>query len=225
MSNKNIYIYIFICKLTCSWKEKRGSLEVERDLALENLDLKSQEDMLALEEKWSSEKMQAKYNKPSQKLIELRQEARALIAAHKFEEAQILAEQIEKQEAHETKEAGAKMQREYRQAQENLLQKYESEKKAIYDSFEAKLNGLSASETSDLHPFEQRIDNLQKIKKHMEIAKKFSSKNCLNETSQQKKVPIAAKTPPISMSAKLKLPPLKSVQTKKSDSKSYTPNK
>ncbi|KAK8890578.1 hypothetical protein M9Y10_035355 [Tritrichomonas musculus] len=166
--------------------------------------------------------MQSKYNKPSQKLIELRQRARALIAVHKFEEAQILAIQIEKQEAYETKEAASKMQREYKKAQDHLLNKYESDRKATYDSFDSKFNALTASETSDLHPFEQRIDNLTKIKKNMEIAKKINAKNCSNDSNQPKKTPIATKTPPISMSGKLKLPPLKAPQTKTSGSKAST---
>lgn len=158
--------------------------------------------------------MQAKYNKPSPKLLELRQNARALIAAHKFEEAQELAQQIAEQEAYETNQAVARMQREYQKAQEHLSQKYDTDRKAMYDSFESKLNGIIASEASDLHPFEQRIGNLQRMKKNIEISKKMNTKSCLNVSNQQKKSPVSVKTPPLSMSAKLKLPPLKSAPSK-----------
>ena len=51
------------------------------------------------------------------------------------------------------------------------------------------------------------------------MSKKTNPKSCSNFSNQQKKIPVAVKTPPLSMSAKLKLPPLKSVQAKKSDSK------
>ncbi|OHS95103.1 hypothetical protein TRFO_38676 [Tritrichomonas foetus] len=183
-------------------------------MALEDLDLKNQEEIANLDEEWNSEKMQSRYNKPSPKLIELRQHARALLNARNFDEAQAIADQISKQEAYETKEAYVRMQREYRQAQEHLSNKYKNDRESLIDGFQSKMNGLLTAESNDLRPFEQRIENLHKVKKNMEITKKINAKNHINDKSQIKKSPLAVRTPPLVLNAKLKLPPLKAAPTR-----------
>lgn len=164
--------------------------------------------------------MQQRFNKPSAKLIELRQNAHALLAAHQFEDAEYVACQIEKLEEYETSEAAYKMQKEYKRAHETLQNKFESDKQAMKDSYETKMNGILASEASDLHPYEQRIDNLNKMKNNLQIEMKINAKNRKKE--EEKKVPIIVKAPSLSPNAKLKLPPLKSLTTLKSNQRPTT---
>ena len=156
--------------------------------------------------------MQSKYNKPSLKLLELRKYARALLAAKKFEEAQAVANEIARQESLETKEAGAKMQREYSQAYENLIQKYDANKEEIMKTYDHKMDNIKNSEGIDLKPLETRLQTLQTTKKNMEESK-IKSKSIHSSLT---KGPIASRSPPISLTGKLKLPPLKAPQIKQS---------
>lgn len=199
-------VYFIFLILTHSWSEQKEILKCEKELALQDLEIKYQEEAAHLEDEWNTPKVQQRYNKPSAKLIEMRQHASALIAVHNFEEANDLALAIQKQEVEETRQAAEKMTRDFIQAQETLKKRFKADSETLAESFDSKANGIIASEIADLRPFEQRIDNMRRMKINQEIAQK---RNAREKPVMKQSVPIQCNSPPISLNAKLKLPPLR----------------
>lgn len=198
-----------------NWQKKKNALKIEEQLALENLDLRLQDELEKLEEDWNSERMQTQFNKPSPKLIAMRQHAIKMISAHEFEEAKLLAIQIQKQEDAETNEASVRMNLAYRTSRQKLVTRFENEKESVKLQFESKFYALEHTENEDLHGYKKRIQSLQKSKETAEL-----HKDKKEDIGIQKKIPIFTSAPPITLNAKLKLPPLGAVNRRISSSQS-----
>jgi hypothetical protein len=190
------------------WETQKAILDTEKCVLLDNIDLKFEEQTAALTCEWNSDHMQAKYNKPSSKLIQMRHHARSLMVARRFDEAAMLAKEIAKREAIETEEAARKMAEGYQQASLRLRQQFDLEKQGLSANFETKLMGILRAEESNLRPLTQRIEKIQKIKLDSETALKRSRASSAKQDPVKKTVPVSTRHEPIIIEAKLKLPPL-----------------
>ena len=197
-----------------NWENQKSIMQVDKELQNEDLELRFQEESIKLDEEWNSEKMQQKFNKPSPTLIEMRHNARSLLATHRFEEAAQVAEQIAKREAVETEEAARRMAQAYQAATARLREKFESEKVAMDDQFRTKYSALLRAEETNLRPLSQRIEKYRNIKEDHEMAQKRSKTSYGRPKSTRKPVLVTSKHQPIILDAKLKLPPLSKVGNK-----------
>ena len=186
------------------WKHNQYLLEGEREIALQNVDLKCEQALADLKEEWNSEKAVAKFNKPSSKLIELRQHAKALLNAHRFDEVNELLEIIAEQEKNETEEATYQMNKAYQEALDRLKQAFAQEKDVVGQSYTMKLSKIQKDQEADLRPIKQRVESLTKIKDNMIMERKSREKRRTTVTRSQ---PVKA-TKPLVINSKLKLAPL-----------------
>ena len=163
-------------KREVEWSRKKEQLEAQRQLALEELQLKYNNAMEELSDEWCSEKMQTKYNKPSPKLIDLRQTAQRLINVHRFEEAARIAAEIEAQEEAESQAAHQRMEADYKHAIQHLNEKYEQDKKTVELTYQSKLTNMEASRDKSLIPAQNRAARVQHEKDLIEQKKKLSER-------------------------------------------------
>ena len=191
-----------------NWENQKSIMQVDKQLQNEDLELRYQEEAIKLDEEWNSEKMQQKFNKPSPQLIEMRHNARSLLATHRFEEAAQVAEEIAKREAFETEEAARRMSQAYQAATTRLREKFELERETMDDQFRTKYSALLRAEETNLRPLSQRIEKYKNLKEDAEMAQKRSKSSYGRPKSTRKPVLVTSKHPPIVLDAKLKLPPL-----------------
>lgn len=203
-------------KRKSEWENQKAILDTEKELSLEDLEMRYQEEAAKLDEEWNSEHMQSKFNKPSAKLLEMRHNARLLLNAHRFEEAALVADEIEAREAMETEEAALRMRQEYTQANDRLRQKFEADRQVLLDTFQVKRNGIVRAEEANLRPLSQRIEKYQKMKTESEHAAR-RNRTALARPATARKM-VSTRHAPILIEEKLKLPPLGRFATGKSKS-------
>jgi hypothetical protein len=164
---------------------------------------------LGFNEKWSSETTQARFNKPSPKLIALRQQAHAFLIAREFEEAAALAADIRRLEADEAEEASTRMLQDYKHARERLEERFDIERRGICRSYEAKLSTVATVEGREVQGLEKRIRYLTRAKEFADIETKRMSRRV--QSAPVRKIPVAAPAEPIVPLARLVLAPLRTV--------------
>lgn len=181
-------------------------MEAERDISIQELSIKYEEAASKLDEEWQQESMQNRFNKPSPALISMRQHVKALMTAHLFHDAQELANAMTRQEEAEARVAGEKMAAAYKAAHVRLRKKYEAAMQTVYLSADSKRNAALAAEESDLHPIQQRLESLRKMKDNAELARRARSRT--KRATVRKSAPVV-RTKQLRLNAKLVLPPLK----------------
>ena len=196
------------------WASQKAMLDTEKDISLEDLELRYQEEASKLDEDWNSEQMQAKFNRPSATLMEMRQNAKGLLNTHRFEEAALVAEAIHAREAQETEEAAKKMRQEYQVANDRLRQKFESDRKVMLENFDHKKNGLTKAEESNLKLLSQRIEKYQRMKDTVNARR---AKYNVTKPDPQRRM-VATTKHPVTLDGRLRLPPLGSKAKPKSKS-------
>lgn len=187
------------------WNKQKEILACQKDVELQELDLKFTEQFHFLQAEWDSEKAANKYNKPSAHLISLRQQAKIFLEAHQFKDADDFAHKIREQEELETKEAIMRMRSAFAQANDKLCEKIEKDRQSIEDSFSKKMESLIKAENSNLYPVKNRIANLTKLKHDFIIAQKHKKPTNTTKTRSQ---PLHTNYGPIVITSKLKLPPI-----------------
>lgn len=186
------------------WASQKALLDTEKDISLEDLELRYQEEASKLDEDWNSEHMQLKYNRPSMTLMEMRQNAKGLLSTHRFEEAALVAEAIQAREAQETEEAAKRMRQEYQVANDRLRQKFEADKKVMMDNFDQKKNGLTRQEETNLKLLSQRIEKYQRMKDAVNARR---AKYNLTKPDTNRRM-VATTKQPVTLDGRLRLPPL-----------------
>lgn len=186
------------------WKHEQNLLESEREIAIRNVDLKYEQALSDLKEEWNSEKAAAKFNKPSGKLIELRQHAKTLLNAHRFDEVNELLKFITEQEQKETEEATYEMNKAYHESLDRLKQTFDQEKDVVEQSYNMKLLKIQKDQEADLRPIKQRVDSLTRMRDSLIMEKKSRAKRKTPVTRSQ---PVKS-TKPLVINSKLKLAPL-----------------
>jgi len=142
----------------------------------------------------------------------MRQHAKALLQAHEFNEAQLLAKQIAEQEQEETRIATEKMKDGYKMATLRMRAKYQVEMETLSKQYDSKISAVNAAETVDLLPATRKLNYLKKQKESASLILKK------NRASNSKKVIVTPETnvfsvtAPIQVNTKLKLPALPSIQ-------------
>ena len=202
---------------------KIKQIDAEEMSVMMEFEAKFQDEENELDDKWNSEEMQSKFNKPSPKLIELRQEAKVNLKAHRFQEAVLIANEIAALEEMETNEASRRMADAYKNAVQRFEKKYNEEKEQIASNFELKRQRVELENEQQKRPLLQRIEKLNTqisiIEREKELAqRKQIRENALigtqspvaNSMSTKKKnIPQCG---PIALDGKLKLPPLPAFQ-------------
>jgi len=189
------------------WNEQKTVLEAEKDVLIAEIDLKHEEAMTDLEIEWNSDKLQQRYNKPSAKLIGMRQMVKAQLEGHRFEDAALLADRLAEAEEQESSAASFKMFLDFKNAQEQLTKKYQHDKDLLEMSYDSKMNGIIALEIESVRPLKTRLESLKKMHTATEReVRKRSTERCI--TPEKKGPPSSAKLSSFSLNSKLKLPPL-----------------
>ena len=207
------------------WENQKNILNSEKEVKLQEIELKYQDELDNLEMLWNSDKKRLQFNKPSAQLITLRQSVQANLAAKRFQEAAQLATRAEKLDKAETEHAAQRMRQAYSDAAYRLKQKYESERKALYQQFESKKSALIAQEEADLRPAENRIQKYNNSNNQQDLTSSttqdtstaaarrsisvMSTASAANYGPIIKKPVIKAPKVPTQANAKLKLPLLK----------------
>jgi hypothetical protein len=190
------------------YDNKRAVLEAEKTLALDDLQLRHADNMERLQEEWGTEHIQAKFNKPSPGLIELRRYAISLMAAGRFEEAAGIGNEISDRDAKETEEAAKRMAQAYQRARERLKQQLDSDTKAAGDSYDVKLLGVTKDAENRLRYLTQRVETMERTKAELETVAKRSHTTLADSSLAPKRVVMPMEQEPLVVNRKLKLPPL-----------------
>ena len=195
--------------------DKLKQIDVEEMQAMFEFEEKFKYEEMKLDEDWNSEKMQNKFNKPSAKLIALRNEARVNLAAHRFNDAILIANEIAQLEEIETDEASKKMGEAYKTAVQKFEQKYNHEKEQISNSFEMKRQRCEQEREHLRRPVISRMEKLNTQITQIEKEKERAQRQQVREqtlrgiqnvnNNKKKGIP---QCPPIVLDGKLKLPPL-----------------
>jgi hypothetical protein len=149
------------------WDNRLAELEVERELALNDLELKKQGAMMELERKWNSGKMKAKFNKPSARLVELRRCAQTLLKTLRFDEAATVTEEIDHLEQSEADEAAFQMNLAYSVALKRLEARFANDLDSLESSFHTKRNQLEREKAKTILPIARRVDKAENRKKDL----------------------------------------------------------
>lgn len=202
-------------KMSKEHQRNLESIDAEKQLAVEEINIKTEAQLEKVDEEWNSDKMQTKFNKPSPKLIEMRQMAQRLLTAQRFEEGAAMAEMIQKQEEMESEQAAEKMNAAYQAAVDRVMKKSAADVTTVEGMFNDKKTNAEGQYKKSLLPLQNKLQSLQyeKENKKMEIKK--------NE--RELKAAMVARRPesrnstmkmsggPISITKRLSLPPLKHV--------------
>lgn len=198
-----------------SYNEKIREVEEEENQAMNDLEEKFQYEAQELDNDWNSEHMQNKFNKPSAKLIDLRNEAKVNLKAHRFQEAILIANEIAALEEQESGEAGKRMADAYNAAAQRLQNKYEADKTVLNDTFAAKKRKLQVEQEQSERPFltqmEKYSSQISQIEREKELEKRRSKREETIKKGQQTRnanKPQLTNIAPIQIDGKLKLPPL-----------------
>lgn len=208
------------------WQTQKAIFVSEKELKLQEVELRHQDELKNLEELWQSDKMREQFSKPSAQLIALRQNIQKHLQVKEFEKAAQLANEAEQMDRYETQQAVQRMKAAYNDAIEKLEQKFKSEKEAVLQQFEAKQCSLTSKQGNDVKPLENRLHKYAVMESNL-----LNQQQPLNQTrksyaSMQSKIPksamhirssgsilkrplITAPKMPANTNAKLKLPPLK----------------
>lgn len=165
------------------WANQKAILNSEKEVRLQEIELRYQDELENLEMLWNSEKKRAQFNKPSAQLIVLRQSVQTNLAAKRFQEAAQLASKAERLDKTETELAAQRMRQAYSAAAERLKQKFENERQALFQSFEAKRISLAAQEEADLRPIENRIQKYNNNNNQQLQSNQFDNNNSTLEAS------------------------------------------
>ena len=196
-------------------------MNAEKDLNLKELELKLDEDLDEIDRIWTSEEQTTKYNKVSFKLRNLRREAATLLAAKRFAEAEIVAQQADRLAEVESKQASDKMKDDYMKAIQKRREQFQIEKSAILSQHERKVVTLEKEKKRVDTVLKRRYDKLVTKKKNIEqklsikpgpkselrSTSKFSTQSGIQGTQRR-----AAFTDVTKPSAGLSLKPLKKVR-------------
>ncbi|EAX91454.1 hypothetical protein TVAG_078920 [Trichomonas vaginalis G3] len=202
-------------KIHENYEIKMKEIEEEESQAMQYMEDKFQQEAASLDDEWNSEKMQNKYSKPSAKLIDLRNEAKINLKAHRFEDAILIANEISQLEELESGEAGKRMAEAYNNAAKRLQQKYESDKNVLLDTYDAKKRKLKVELEQSERPFLTQMDKLNfqitQIEKEKELEKRKNKREATIKKAQSRNNVSnkqLSNIPPIQVDGKLKLPPL-----------------
>ena len=193
------------------WANKLAQLEAEKEIAMDELAMKYQQERERIDKEWGSDKMKSKYSRPSAKLIEMRTTAKRMLQVKRFEEAAMLSEQITAREAEEANDGAHRMRVAYKAVIANLDKKFANDKDSLDATYKMKKHQLERSRDRELMPYNRRVTNYTaKIESAEETAKRAQLNRTYRaaETPQPKFV-IRPDTVIGSRTAKLKLPTLK----------------
>jgi hypothetical protein len=197
------------CRIN-DWEAQKRLLEEERELAIEGLDLKYENEGYKLDCDWDSDQMRAKYNKPSAALIEMRHHARLLLSAHRFEEAALLNLDIERKEREETDEATRQMELGYHLANERLQHELQIERKSLIENYDMKLRGLRRAEETNLRGLRQRIEKFEKMRegRQSSVRRDRDRGGSRFEVKRERVLSGGRELKPVCIGARLDLPPI-----------------
>lgn len=184
-----------------SMKEALDKLEIERQSALEKIEKRYGDASYQLELEWESNKTLSRFNKPSSHLIALKNEAQLCLQAHRFSEAAMIASEIEERENEESTEAGRRMNAAYKNAQDQLRNKFEQELSTVMEQFNNKRNKIVKCSESLQRPLNSRIDIL-----HRKVEETDKARSALTFSKELSKTQIP-NVKPVNMSGRLNLPP------------------
>jgi hypothetical protein len=191
------------------WRTKRAEVESLHTLSLKKLNMEHEISELEFNEKWSSPSTQTRFNKPSPKLIAMRQHAHALLIARDFDGASSLAGLIRKIEDDEATEASNRMLQEYKLAHDRLDERFDIERRGISRAYEAKLSTVVVVEAREVQGLEKRIRYLTRAKEFADIETKRLIRRV--QSAPVKRMPVAGPAEPIIPLARLALAPLRTV--------------
>ena len=195
---------------TQQWEAKKRILETERELKMEEIQIRYEEESNQLAQIWQSNKKLNQFNKPSPTLLKMRQQVKIQLQSHKFEEASLLAQQMQDRDRQETEEARLKRDAAYKDDCERLRKKFELESKSVNDQFDTKLASLVKKQEEDVLPFQNRVIKYNNSFEEKKLAaKRNSSSSSLSKSKPELMRPLTrTSVGPIQTNAKLKLPPL-----------------
>jgi hypothetical protein len=195
-----------------AWRSKISQIRAEKEVALNDLDLKYRDARKELDKTWRSKAIAAKFNKPSLRLMELRLSAQRTLTAHRFEEAKKIAAEAKRREAFEAQEAGRQRDSAYRQAVRQLEAKFEKVRNVLEHQFELKESHIEKCRQRSLLPLTKVVEKFTNKKSALVEAEKTNS-------SQKRKKELLRTMPPRTdirpyttlgrQNATLKLPPVK----------------
>jgi hypothetical protein len=143
------------------WHLKNVQLNTEEEIALHNLELQWEEARTSLNDEWNSDKMRSKFNKPSPVLLSLRNDAKLLLNAHRFSEAELVAAQITHVEQQEVIAAGERMSKAYSVALARLDARWTQDREVLKASFLKRRNRLTKTKNVSLLPLLRQVDKCQ----------------------------------------------------------------
>lgn len=187
------------------WKTLKENLEQDKKNAIDELRERYKKEMDKLDDFWSSDKAQNKYNKPSTRLLNLRQLVKSQMEGHCFEDAILIANQMNELEQEETNSAAFKMQLDYEHAVIQKTKKFQSEKEALEMTYEFKLNVIISSENDNIQPIISRLEMLKKMKTRAES----DMKRVVRKKTPKNAPPTILNAAKLALNSKLSLPPLK----------------
>ena len=198
------------------WDRQEEQLDAQKEVAMNELEMKKNEAINDLGEEWQSEKMQNKYNKPSPQLVELRRTAQRLIGAHRFQEAAVLSNEIGKREEEETRYAARKMEEDYMVALQRLNEKYLQEKQTLELSFETRRSTIRTNKEKSLIPVQNKAARVQHEKEVAEKKKMLAEREERANMITRKTLETKQQMPRLNgqsviTNRKLSLPPLKRI--------------
>lgn len=216
-------------KKETQWKKVDSQISASEEIVLNELFLKYQNDLEDLDAEWNSPTKINQFNKPSNKLVELRMSAKNLMKQHRFTESAQVFNMITKQEKKEQQEAGRRMQEAYNLAQRKLREKYFRDVESKKLQFEKKRNALMMKKKASLTPLCNRVLKAeQNVNKIIETEKKLQNKEkrnranssfgmisdcsanstCTNSVYQSRAASRLTLRAPKNSNQKLKLPPI-----------------
>ena len=193
---------------TQQWEAKKRILETERELKMEEIQMRYEEESNQLAQIWQSNKKLNQFNKPSPTLLKMRQQVKIQLQSHKFEEASLLAQQMQDRDRQETEEARLKRDAAYKDDCERLRKKFELESKSVNDQFDTKLASLVKKQEEDVLPFQNRVIKYNNSFEEKKLAAKRNSSSLSKSKPELMRPLTRTSVGPIQTNAKLKLPPL-----------------
>lgn len=130
---------------------------------MRELQMKYEDDVKDLEEKWNSRKMMAKFNNPSNKLIRLKRHCQAQLKGHSFDQAAVCAQEIEKVEKEEAVIASQAMTVAFRDANERLKCKFLAKQQAIEQQHESRISSITTMEEREMRPIQSRMMKFRNV--------------------------------------------------------------
>ncbi|EAY14165.1 hypothetical protein TVAG_372980 [Trichomonas vaginalis G3] len=206
------------------FKAQEEEINAEKEKSMIQLDDDFQIEAEYLDKEWQEERTQNRFNKPSAHLINLRNEAKVNLKAHRFEEAALIAQEVAKLEEQEAGEAGQRMAQAYNNAANKLRAKYENEFKVMDDTFEMKKRKIAVDRERAERPLLSIMEKLnaqikQSEQESIEEQKRIEKESNAFNALLNKKIP---QCKPIKIEGKLKLPPLQSFNRSRAKSAAST---